>query len=109
MDSIGLVISIISISIVAFSFAWQWKIKNTEKLKYSIFSYIFEFYAPCYMIDKLPTTADVINHILKFKSHKNIMKVKYLLIELNHEKKILATTDMDRSFERICWRPSIIL
>ena len=101
------IISIVSIFIVSVTFWWKWKIHNAEVLKFRILNYVYEFYQPTYLIEKLPTTINIIEHFNKNHKKNKTNTIIYLLMQLNHEELIMIVTDLDRDFNNVCWKPNI--
>lgn len=76
-----------------------------KRLKNKILFYIYKFYAPVYIIDKIPTTEMIYNEIgLKTNKKKDIVAC---LLDLLKEEKIIAITDLSSLFDDIHWKPNI--
>lgn len=76
-----------------------------KRLKNKILFYIYEFYSPTYLINRIPTTRMIYNKIgLKLNRKKDIVSS---LLELSKEEKIIAVSDLNSSFEEIRWKPNM--
>lgn len=97
------VIAIISLLISLFIFFLQIK---DRLLKKKILGYIYRYFAPTYMVDRLPSTQQIENDLkcLIF-SKKDIFDT---LIELNKENFISAVGDLSTNLPNIKWKPNMI-
>ena len=102
-------ISIAALVISIFTFLWEITSRNREKYKAKIMSEIYKHYAPVYLSTDLPTTLDILKAVKADKRTRKANMVKMLLIELNHEEKIQADTNLSiTQFDDVSWKPHII-
>lgn len=102
ITGVSLLLSVISATISLYVY-----IENThrKRLKYKILSYIFEFFAPSYIIDKTPTTKMIYDNFKNiFVREKEILSC---LLELHDEKKIQLDYTLSSTLLEIHWMPNI--
>jgi len=109
MDIISLVISIISLLFAAITIIWSLLDRTNRILKYRICKFIYRYYAPCYMVNDLPSSNDIFKRFNKLNKENRNARLQYLLIELSHEKMIEMVTDLSSSFEQSKWKPNVII
>jgi len=96
---------LLSISSAAISLYVYIENTHRKRLKYKIFSYIFEFFAPSYMIDKTPTTKMIYDKFKNiFVKEKEILSC---LLELHDEKTIQLNYTLSSTFLEIHWMPNM--
>lgn len=75
-------------------------------LKKKVLGYVYSFFAPTYMVDKLPSTKQIENDLkCMLFSKKDIFDT---LIELNKENFIYAVGDLSTDLSNIKWKPNTI-
>jgi len=102
IDKISLIFSFVATLISVYVYADS---TYKKRLKNRILFYIYEFYSPTYMINKIPTTKMIYDKIgLKLNRKKDIVAC---LLDLSKEEKIIAVTDLSSPFEEIHWKPNM--
>ena len=96
-------IAIVSLLISLFIFFLQIK---DRLLKKKILGFVYSYFAPTYMVDKLPSTEQIENDLkCIIFSKKDIFNT---LIELNKENFISAVGDLSTNLPNIKWKPNTI-
>ena len=100
---ISVIIALISLLISLYLGFLQFKDRLARK---KVLGYIYNYYSPTYVFDKLPTTK-MIKKDLKniFISEDFIFST---LIELNKENIIEAVADLNTDMENIKWKPNLV-
>lgn len=97
------IIALVSVLISLSLFFLQLK---DRLLKRKVLGYIYEYFAPLYIVDKLPTTIQIQNDLkCIFFTKKDVFN---MIIELNKENLITAVGDLSTSLENIKWKPNTI-
>lgn len=100
---ISSVIAIVSLIISLFIFFIQIK---DRMLKKKVLGYVYSYFAPTYMVDKLPSTQQIENDLKSIIfSKKDIFNT---IIELNKENFISAVGDLSTNLPNIKWKPHTI-
>lgn len=100
---ISCVISILALGISLYLAYTQVKEKMIRK---KVTGYIYSFFAPTYMIDRLPSTKQIINENKNFWfSETDIFNT---IIELNNQGLIEACGDTSTQLNELKWKPHTI-
>lgn len=100
---ISSVIAIVSLIISLFIFFIQIK---DRMLKKKVLGYVYSYFAPTYMVDKLPSTQQIENDLKSIIfSKKDIFNT---IIELNKENFISAVGDLSTNLPNLKWKPQTI-
>lgn len=105
MDFINCISILLAILSAIISFYVYIENTHRKNLKYKILAYIFEFFAPSYIVDETPTTQMIYD---KFKSvFVKEQDILSCLLELNVENKIQIDYTLSSTFHEIHWFPNM--
>lgn len=109
-DNIALISSIISCIVALFSLFISLYILfiqlKDRMLKKKVLGYIYKYYAPSYITDRLPTTKKILKELKSILfSEQDIFDA---LVELNKEELIQAVSNLDDNLNDVKWKPNMI-